>query len=253
MPNTIKTINEEAWEEFDTIEYERLVSEMRDDARWQLQIFTFALTATALILGVRAPNASQLGAAIPGNLFPLAPLVILIPSSLIILNRARTRNRKAAYMLSYLEAKQLRIKGFANLSLETVRARPDLPWETALHLLDRKVPHIPPALKYMVSCYIIIEWICVGLSLYFSATLLARGVSTSFALFVIAASIFRLVLLYKLKGKRSIQGYSKQWLEHRHGKELENCPEYLKTWIGELSKKANDQKAGNDVKELGIT
>jgi hypothetical protein len=230
------------WDNTDGKEFGRLVREMQTDATLQFQIFTFALSATAVILGVLAPNPAKVGDNLPASaFFFLIPLIVLIPSSLMILNRARTRNRKSAYMICYLDAKRLRIGGVTDTaSLADVRRRPDLPWETALHILMRTgktgLPHLPPALKYMGYCYLLAELVCLSPGAYFAISLksppseIFMGAGAAFWLSV---AIYRTWALRQLKARASIQYFAKLWLVGRFGDTLVGCPQYFRDWIDE--------------------
>ena len=225
------------WGPTDDAEFQRLVREMQSDATWQLQLFTFALTATAIILGVLAPNPTATGQ-LPAGMFFLTPLLILIPSSLIVLNRARTRNRKSSYIICYLDAKRLRAAGVSNeTSLDEVRRRSDVPWETALHILGRRgKPHLPPALRYMGYSYAMVELLCIGCALYVSITqrsLSAQRVVLVVGFLWISAVVYRWVNLWKFKYRLSIQYFATQWFEDPYRQPLRNCPKYLEQWAGE--------------------
>jgi hypothetical protein len=219
----------EYWLRSDGAECARLVQEMADDGRWQVQLFTFALTATAVILGVQARNPTE----VPGLLL-LSPLVVLIPSSLIILNRARTRNRKAAFMMCYLDTKRLRIAGVDEQqdSLNQVRRRCDLPWETGLHILERNKPHIAPALLYMGFSYLIVEVTCITLAAVFSSDRRVQAFVTIVAVAYVILTGYRIVWLLRLRRSASIQGYVHRWLALRFP-DLHGCPNYLVEWIHE--------------------
>ena len=212
---------------------------MADDARWQIQLFTFALTATALILGVQAPNPMV----VPSGLFFLSPLVVLIPSSLIILNRARTRNRKASYMMCYLDAKRLRIVGVDEQqdSLSQVRKRNDLPWETALHILERNRPHIAPPLLYMGCSYVSLEATCIALSFAPSVDPRVKLFNENVTAVYFVITGFRVRWLLRLGQGASIQGYVHRWLALRFGPNFKGCPKYLAEWIQETWGKQGPQ------------
>jgi uncharacterized membrane protein YhaH (DUF805 family) len=209
----------EEWTHQDEGDCNRLVTEMQEDARWQIQLFTFALTVTAIILGVISKLDSSSITGMPAGLVFLSPLIVLIPTSLMILNRARTRNRKAAFMLVSLDYKRLRIAGVKDDEpLIKVQRRKDLPWETHLHIVERmdsqKNPHLAPALMYMASCSVFMEWLCIGLAFWVSRAghwLVPTGIA-AVLLVDLALVVFRLRGLYHLKGVNSIQGYAVAWL-----------------------------------------
>lgn len=240
------------WEDPDAAECGRLVREMTEDATWQFRTFTFALTATGILLSVLGPilggstshipelsPAAQ--AALPQYLLPfffLTPLVFLIPSSYIIMNRARTRNRKAAYMICVLDYKRLRIAGVGDgHSLDQVRRWQDVPWETALHLVhdDRRNPHVAPALRYMAWTYFLTESICFLLAgAMLTASVLWTRAVYLFAVLVTAEVYFvvhRLAILFSLRRDRSIQGHARSWLKVRFGESREKWPVFFREWI----------------------
>jgi hypothetical protein len=228
------------WSSEDEAECNRLATEMQEDARWQIQLFTFAVTATAVILGVIGKIDSNVGDVIPAGLAFLSPLIVLIPTTLMILNRARTRNRKAAFMFSVLDCKRLRVSGVQHGdAFEEVKQRDDLPWETALHIIDRfddkAGPHLAPALRYMTICSFLMELLCMGLAFWSlrqadPRVLLAVGAAALASLLLLS---MRWRALAHLKGSKSIQGYAMGWLESRNPNEV---PRYLKEWV-EVHKK----------------
>lgn len=235
------------WTSQDDAEYNRLAVEMNEDGKLQFTLFTFGVTTSTAILGILSgtvinSNLTNIWGLPPGFFF-LVPLMVLLPTSLVILNRARTRNRKAAYIVVYYDYKRLiHDCGITDeTALEDVRKLPFLPWETALHILDRTNPqhnrpgHLAPALKYMAYCYYTIEILCVVLAIYtsLSAPIILQGI-----LFFIAVGSLGIVYkdrrhtLRELSKDLSIQGFVKAWLEISGRKA--NLPRYLQEWIYEI-------------------
>ena len=70
------------WTHQDEGDCTRLVTEMQEDAKWQLQLFTFALRVTAIIFGVISKVDSGAGGGMPGGLVFLSPLIVPVPTSL---------------------------------------------------------------------------------------------------------------------------------------------------------------------------
>jgi hypothetical protein len=237
--------------EHDDAEYHRLAAEMNEDARLQFTLFTFGITASTAVLGFLTSadisSISPLLSGLPPGSFFLTPLIVLIPTSLTILNRARTRNRKASYIMVNFDRKRLYAEEEINdkTSLEKVRKHPFLPWETALHILQRTNPkdsphrrvHLAPSLKYMAICYCILEMLCVFLTFYASrkADLLVNGIMGGIlAILLIFAYWSRGSTLIDLRKTISIQGYVKQWLNLKYGTDEETGPKYLFEWVREF-------------------
>lgn len=240
----------------DNAEYKRLTDEMAADAKWQLQLFTFAVTGSAAVLTLLSAKAgsSELPTApgVPMGLFFLAPLVVIIPSSLMILNRARTRNRKAAFIVTYLDYERLCERSVDKgdkvdelTPLPTVRTRADLPWETALQLLHRSYEsrgrriHLAPALVFMFLGFLAIEGLCVTLA-YFTLreqpwiTMTPKLGALAIAIVLVS---YRVYLLLPLAGEESIQGFVRIWLELRTDTDGgRTSPAYLREWIEECVK-----------------
>jgi len=232
-------------------EYTRLADEMAEDAKWQLQLFTFAVTGSAAVLTLLSTQRSAepgaiTSALVPMGLFFLAPLVVVVPSSLMILNRARTRNRKAAFIVAYLDSRRLaeeperpEDKVDSVTTLAKVRESTTLPWETALQLLDRsnltrnRRIHLGPALRYMFWGFFTIEALCLALT---AVSLQPQSWISAWVL-VVAVALFsalvgyRLALLRRLKREDSIQGFVRRWLELRTDRV--RWPTYLREWIEE--------------------
>jgi len=238
-----------AWTQQDDAEYNRLATEMNEDSKTQFTLFTFSITASTAILGFLTSTAVASNAillpGLPHGSFFLVPLIVLLPTSMLILNRARTRNRKAAYIIVNFDYKRLCAEGITNqTSLEEVRRSTFLPWETALHILDRTNPkvnryvHLAPSLKYMAICYFVVEILCAALALYMTRqdslyTLIGLGMAIAFV--VIPVYRYRIKALVELKGSISIQGYVEQWLKLKYGT-VDNAPmKYLSQWIQEFN------------------
>lgn len=234
------------WGTHDDAEYNRLAAEMNEDMKLQFKLFTFAITATTAVLGFltsRTAGAdSTLFSGLPlGTLF-LTPLVLLLPTSLMVLNRARTRNRKAAYVVVALDYKRLRGEGVTDQTpLKEVRRLPVIPWETALHILDRtnrnenRRVHLAPSLKYMSISYFVIEILCVALAFYTSRQV--GGSMLIYLALIVACLVFpvygyRIRVLIGLKDEISVQGYVDNWLRYKF-QESQDRPQYLREWIDE--------------------
>lgn len=219
------------WTVQDAADCTRLANEMQEDARWQIQLFTFAVTATAIILGIISKVDSGTGNGIPAGLVFLSPLIVLAPTSLMILNRARTRNRKAGFMFAVLDCKRLMISGVElGDDLDVVKRRRDLPWETALHVIERLKPHLAPALLYMTVSSVFMELLCVGLTFWVernAGRIVLMAVAVVAVVDVLLVS-FRWRALFRLKHDKSIQGYAKAWLKSQDQLEI---PKYLKDWV----------------------
>jgi len=224
------------WSNQDDAEYNRLSTEMNEDAKLQFTFFTFGITASTAVLGFLTSSAVNVNSIpIPGMLYP---------TSLLILNRARTRNRKAAYVITHLDYKRLRADGITDQTpLKAVREHPYLPWETALHIIERtnkrvhKNAHFPPALRYIYSCYFAIESICIFLAFFTSwqaskITLLAMGIAI--LVFTLPVYFIRVQRALLLKKQLSIQGCVKRWLEYKF-EQYNNAPLYIREWISEFA------------------
>ena len=260
------------WTPGDDAEHHRLATEMNDDASMQYTLFTFGITASTAVLGFLAsaamgttqPAASRL----EEGLFFLVPLVILLPTSLMILNLARTRNRKAAYVFVYLDPRRLcmdrAIKPDTTTLLE-VRKTPSIPWETALLILDRsntkakRFGHLSPTLDYMALSSFAIELLCIAFAFYIwfqAGQFLSMLVPALLVLaLVIPVYIVRINALRDLSGIRtcwsksctrvknlerntSIQGYAARWIRW----ECEQSPKYLREWMHEYETKLTRSK-----------
>lgn len=232
------------WTQQDDAENNRLSSEMTDDTKLQFSLFTFGITTSTVVIGILASVAGTdktlIFSNIPFGAFFLSPLIVLIPTSLVILNKARTRNRKAAYIIVNFDYKRLLSEGFtSSASLTEIRTYPFLPWETALHILQRTNPdkgkyvHLAPALKYMAVCYLVIEILCIFLGIYTSWQAnpdLIIWIAIGGILIYLLITWHRATNLLQLKGKFSIQGYVEQWLDLKSTKK----PAYLHEWIKEF-------------------
>jgi len=225
----------------------RLVMEMQEDARWQLQLFTFAVTVTGVILGL-VSKLEGTSTGLPAVIVFLSPLVILVPSSLMILNRARTRNRKAAFIFVSIDHKLLCLAGVEEGdSIDTVARRDDLPWETALHILERrnrsslrkssKRPHLGPDLRNMAACFLGIELLCVGLAASVAASNSPEATHAVQAVIGAETALFALrgALLWRLTRGTSIQGYASKWLRQRYLHD-EIPFQYLSQFVAEYEK-----------------
>jgi hypothetical protein len=152
----------------------------------------------------------------------LSPLIVLVPTSLMILNRARTRNRKAAFMLVSLDYKRLCIAGVkTSETLKQVQSRDNLPWETHLHIVERwnsdKGPHLAPALLYMVSCSVAMELLCIGLAFWIAWGNRWNRVGVAVVLLInLGLVAYRCRALWLLTGVNSIQGYAVAWLKRKY-------------------------------------
>lgn len=240
-----------SWTQEDDAEYNRLSTEMADDAKMQFTLFTFSITTSTAVLGFligTALGANSLGLfGLPPGAFFLVPLIVLLPTSWMILNRARTRNRKVAYIIICFDYKRLCAEGITNRTpLDEVRRYPFLPWETALHILDRtnlnadppRQVHLARPLRYMTLSYFAIETFCIALAIYTSlqtswSVLLTLGL---IVIGVLLLSYYRFKALMELKARISIQGYVEQWLQLKFGK-ISDAPLYLQQWLEEYNRK----------------
>lgn len=235
------------WTNQDDAEYNRLSIEMNEDAKLQFTFFTFGITASTAVLGFLTSSAVSVDSipipGLPVGAFFLVPLLILYPTSLLILNRARTRNRKAAYVITHLDYKRLRADGITDQTpLKAVREHPFLPWETALHVLERtnkrvhKNAHFPPALRYMYYCYFAIELLCIFLAFFTSSqtsTPTLWVMAGIIAVFTAPVYIVRIARVLMLKKELSIQGCVKRWLEYKFER-YDKAPLYIREWINEF-------------------
>ncbi len=229
------------WTRQDAAECGRLVAEMSEDTRWQLQLFTFGVTAAALALSVLARGAPATETVVSPGLFWLGPLFVLVPASLMILNRARARNRKAAYMIVTLDYKRLLIEGVTDsTSLAEIRRRSDVPWETALHILERTnqetntKPHLARALAYMTMSSLFSEILFISLAFLETwSTNNILVVVVGFALVDASLIATRCLALRDLKRSTSIQGYVAHWLRLRYRNDHRSIPRYLSEWTDE--------------------
>lgn len=235
------------WTSQDDAEYNRLSTEMNEDAKLQFTFFTFGITASTAVLGFLTSSAVSVSSiplpGLPPGVFFLVPLVVLYPTSLLILNRARTRNRKAAYVITHLDYKRLQADGItAQTPLKTVREHPYLPWETALHILERtnrrvhRNAHFPPALQYIYSCYYAIEFLCILLAILTSLQASRLSLVLMLAMvtiFTIPVYIVRYQRARLLRKELSIQGCVKRWLEYKF-EDYYDAPAYIRQWIDEF-------------------
>jgi len=240
------------WTLQDEAEYDRLAEEMNDDAKLQFTLFTFGITASTAVLGLLAISLegqnTTFFSVFPKGIVFLLPLIVLFPTSLMILNRARTRNRKTSYIIVNFDYKRLCSEGMANKSLDEIRRYQFIPWETALHILDRtyskkstSLVHLPPAIKYMAGCYLVIESFCIALA--FIASLEANPIALwamSLLLLILVVIVYsiRIKALRDLRGEISIQGYVERWLVRKYGDDLDGAPRHLKEWLEEFHSKA---------------
>jgi hypothetical protein len=226
---------------------------MNEDSKLQFTLFTFGITTSTVVLGfLTSPNSTGNLSVLPGiptGFSFLVPLIVLIPTSLAILNRARTRNRKAAYIIVNFDYRRLRAEGVTDETpLAEVRQRPFLPWETALHILDRTNMSVSPSrrvhlgriLRYMAICYFVVEALCIFLSISTSrlgGSIMVLIMQILLALLILFAFFYRLNALAELTKTLSIQGYVENWLNLRYGN-LERAPKYFREWIGEYHRQS---------------
>jgi len=232
------------WTQQDDAEYNRLAVEMNEDIRFQFTLFTFGVTTTAavlsLIVSAAIRNTANTQSVLPYGIYFLVPFVVLLPTSMMILNRARTRNRKASYIMVTLEYKRLRAEGINDkTSLDDVKKYPYLPWETALHIIERtnlergSRVHLAPALLYMFISYFAIEMLCIALAVLtsiHSSQPVLYWLSGFFFIVLILVYVFRISALRRLTSTNSIQGYVENWLKYKYG-DIDKSPRYLKEWI----------------------
>jgi hypothetical protein len=236
------------WTTQDDAEYNRLSAEMNEDAKLQFTFFTFGITASTAVLGFLTSSAVNANAmpipGLPTGVFFLVPLLVLYPTSLLIMNRARTRNRKAAYIITHLDYKRLMADGINDQTqLKAVREHPYLPWETALHILERtnkrvhKNAHFPPALRYMYACYSAIEFLCILLAIITSIQAPLISILAMLAVvifFTIPVYVVRFQRAKLLRKELSIQGCVHRLLQYKF--ELyTDAPLYIRQWIDEFN------------------
>ncbi|MBI5504846.1 MAG: hypothetical protein HY899_08575 [Deltaproteobacteria bacterium] len=228
------------WEREDGAECMRLVGETAEDVHWQLQLFTSGITAPALALCVLARGTPATGTVVSPGLFYLVPLLVLVSSSLVILNRARARNRKAAFVIG-LDYKRLSVAGVAvdTTPLTEACRRSDVPWETALHLLEcthvetQPRPHLPRALVYVTFASFFAEILLISLVVVEplprkALLILVAGV----AALDVALIVYRSMAVFDLRGLTSIQGCAALRLRFpKRGPT--RLPEYLVEWTDE--------------------
>ncbi|MCG8470185.1 MAG: hypothetical protein MJB57_18570 [Gemmatimonadetes bacterium] len=223
---------------------DRLSREMDTDTRIQFGTARFSITAAAILLGAviawsqRAPGSSS------AILF-LLPVAILLPASLTILNRARTRNRKAAYVIAILDTHRLRLQGDGDLHGDSLHRRL-IPWETALHLAFRKTPHSSGAIRNSLCATQLLEFACVYLAgwqliappeVNGGTSVRAAGFAhpaAFVALFVIVIVGFwirRVILYRRLKYDDSIQEYTKLWLKRAYDPARTDWPPHLAKYV----------------------
>jgi hypothetical protein len=240
-----------AWTRQDDAEYNRLSTEMTEDAKTQFTLFTFSITASTAVLGFLTSTALGAGSlgllGLPPGAFFLVPLIVLLPTSWMILNRARTRNRKVGYIIICFDYKRLRAEGITDRTpLDEVRRYPFLPWETALHILERtnlsadppRQVHLARPLRYMTLSYFAIETLCIALAVYTSlqASWFVFLILGLIVIGVLLLSYCRFKALMELKGRISIQGYVEQWLQLKFGK-ISGAPLYLQQWLEEYNRR----------------
>lgn len=228
------------WSTAHTTEYSRLATEMAEDAKWQLHLFTFGVTSAPVILTVlkgwldsQIPSESL---PVPAGWFFLAPLVVLVPTSFIILNRARTRNRKAAFIVTLMDPIRLADAGVGNHHrLQEVLRRGDLPWETALLFFERASPtskrktHFPPAVLTMLLSYFAIETVSWWLAYASVRTVIDAKTMVGMLLVAVLLLGSRTWWFWRLRSAQSIQAYVVKWLEKGPALGFP-WPQYLLDW-----------------------
>ncbi len=199
--------------EFEKLEYERLSSEIIKDRELQFRLFWQSITVTAVIFSFCASIFQpDFWAKFPFII--LSPHLILIPTATIILNRAKTANRKSGYIMAAYNkfAKQFN-------------------WERDLSMLRRidketgksKPPHRAATIKNMLMAISSLEIICMLIFLIF---LMLQPEHTrdnfwwSVAFLGVVYSIFythvlaiRIRAFFCTRYMESIQGYATNWIE----------------------------------------
>ena len=247
---------------FQELEYQRITEEIAADRALQFRMFYQALTFTAIILTFGAYSIRGVSEFIEtcGGIangikyisfapyITLIPLIILIPSLDIIINRARTYNRKSAYLMLKFHKYDL-----------------DGSWELSLARF-RKTPHTSGYIRNM--CLVIILLETVFLLFFFVASvlfivphltsdlmrchLLVSGLIVISLFFWSCALILNKLLL--LKFKYSIQACVIKWLSllisgfpsreelfvrRRNRTLVETIDEYMENWFTKFRKSQN--------------
>lgn len=212
--------------DFEKAEHTRLVDEIQKDRELQFRIFWQALTITAVMFSISVNIMdSEIGLNFPFLL--LAPHLILVPSTAIILNRARTANRKNGYILTVFD----QVSDFSN-------------WEKDLSRLRGEIPHRPATLKSMLLTVTTFEIVC--LLLFFAFLFALSKNTTAFygdilpfisCVYLIIYSLLiskRFRSYFCIRYETSIQGYATQWAKTL-GLNVENDPNFP-TWNVEIWK-----------------
>ena len=212
--------------DFEKADLDRLINEIQKDRDLQFRIFWQTLTITAILFSL-ALNMMESKLGINFPFIFLAPHLILLPSTAIILNRARTANRKSGYIIVTFGE----IAYFSN-------------WEKDLSILRGKVPHRAATIRSMLITITIMELVCLLLFFTFMFTT-AKNSPTTYAhllpLFCCLYFIFYCLLISKrfrsffcTRYKTSIQGFATIWADVKKLdiKKIENFPKWdADEWI----------------------
>ena len=204
--------------EFQKLEYNRLTGEIQYDRNLQFKVFWHSLAATALLLSIYGSALSFTYLSQYPFVF-LAPHLLLIPASAIILNRVKAANRKSGYVIVAYPSSQIN-KGLI-----------DRNWEYDLCVMrskDEHGKHISPArpvtLLHMLLTITIVEVACFAgflvLIIYPNPdspmiySIVQLGLGSVYVVFIYSYVVKnRVQSFFFTRYNTSIQGFASRWQE----------------------------------------
>lgn len=208
---------------------------MKEDRALQFRLFWQALGATAIVLSLFFSLFRDGGSWSEVSFFLLIPHIFLIPASLIILNRAKSLNRKSAYLIY-------------------VSDRREHSWERDLASY-RRVPDRPKTMFLILFTLVVVEVLCmfifVGAIVVPKEPAFVNIDEILFGLYVLYAMFHgymiakRVAAYYCMRYSRSIQHMVERWRE-RVGRRINPLRFEWDAvrWTSVLAKEARGKKWG---------
>ncbi len=229
-------------------EYRRLATEIIKDRELQFRLFWQSITVTAVIFSFCATILdSELWLHYP--IVILAPHLILIPTATIILNRARTVNRKSAYLMVVFDH-------YADSHN----------WERDLSILRRmdndeqphRIPHRAATIRDMLTSLAMVELLCIFAYFFLLFTQPQRLRDNAWYVVLVFGVIYsalytslfaeRARYFFQTKYEDSIQGYASMW-----SRVLEKKPDLfnkVEEWDARRWEKGVDEDLNTGIKRF---
>lgn len=210
MPDTMS--------EFEKLEYGRLVAETLKDRELQFRLFWQSITVTAVIFSFCASIFKEADFWLTFPFVILAPHLILIPTSKIILNRTKTANRKSGYLLTAYN----RFAGAFNWERDLAGLRKQKIGGGGTTKENRH-PYRPKTIGNMLVSITSLEIICILTFLTFLAAKPYDKVDDFWWIEVILGLIYAIFYVHVIASRardffciryqESIQGYATRWID----------------------------------------